>query len=640
MLSRSSTTGVLSQLPAELGCVRQTGAEGCTNGKGLPGPRDVEVSPDGKHVYALGDGNTIAAFARNLVNGALTQLGGMDGCLAQLGGVSCRDVRAMAAASDLALSPDGRHVYVAAAGSDAVTVLRRDETTGVLSQDSGDGGCISRTGEPACRLASAFVGLDAPTHLAVADDAVFVASQTSDTLDRLSRDRDTGALIGDACAGPSCPFGSSLPLDQPFGVALSPADGNRGADTGITRDVYVASRGNSAVAFADEVLNAQDIFVQCVQDESGSDQCRTSRALALAREVVVSPDGLHVYVLSEGADAVAIFERELAPRCDAARVGLVGLARAPLVPFETPTTVELPCQDPNGDPVTFALAPNPAHGTLSELHVEEPGSVVYTPDAGFLGPDRFEIVVSDGANSAFPDFEVEVVGRPGQPVCQPADVDLGDLPGNVAAVEIPLGCRDPAGQPLTHTILTPPTQGTLDLNATDATGSVVYTLPASSPEAFDTFTYQASDGDQASNVATIHVGLPNARLDRIGPDIRPRSAQVLPSGTLTVEVGCPRGEPRGCTDFVGLQLDLRGAKRRGLRVVTEAFGMETGGSTRVHLDLPKRLRRLLARRGVLPMILEVSGRDALGNASRRSFPSRVLEVGDAVLEVGDGVSTD
>jgi len=55
--------------------------------------------------------------------------------------------------------------------------------------------------------------------------------------------------------------------------------------------------------------------------------------------------------------------------------------------------------DPDGDPLSFAVDTQPAHGTLV---VNPDGSYIYTPDAGFTGQDSFVIMVDDGHGNLTP----------------------------------------------------------------------------------------------------------------------------------------------------------------------------------------------------------------------------------------------
>ena len=86
--------------------------------------RWVRASPDSRFVYAAGI-NTVVVFSRSTTTGALTFVevlrdgaGGVDG----LNGVG-----------EGAISPNGRHVYIAGGNDDAVAVFSRDPATGRLT---------------------------------------------------------------------------------------------------------------------------------------------------------------------------------------------------------------------------------------------------------------------------------------------------------------------------------------------------------------------------------------------------------------------------------------------------------------------------------------------------------------------------
>ena len=52
------------------------------------------------------------------------------------------------------------------------------------------------------------------------------------------------------------------------------------------------------------------------------------------------------------------------------------------------SVVVLPCSDADGDPITRSIVGGPAHGALGTI--EQPsGTVFYTPDPGYAGPDSF-----------------------------------------------------------------------------------------------------------------------------------------------------------------------------------------------------------------------------------------------------------
>src|SRR4029077_11416173 len=98
IFARNTTTGALTQLSGTAGCVSSDGTGGsCTQARGLQGARTAVVSPDNLHVYvAAQTGNAVAVFARNTTTGALTQLSGAAGCIAETGdGVTCADGHAL-----------------------------------------------------------------------------------------------------------------------------------------------------------------------------------------------------------------------------------------------------------------------------------------------------------------------------------------------------------------------------------------------------------------------------------------------------------------------------------------------------------------------------------------------------------------
>jgi hypothetical protein len=88
----------------------------------------LAVSADGRHVYAVGRGNSESAlfvFTRDAATGSLTfvqRVGAADDGIDGLDGVWW-----------LQLSPDGQHLYTAAAADNAIVVFGRDEATGMLT---------------------------------------------------------------------------------------------------------------------------------------------------------------------------------------------------------------------------------------------------------------------------------------------------------------------------------------------------------------------------------------------------------------------------------------------------------------------------------------------------------------------------
>jgi DNA-binding beta-propeller fold protein YncE len=137
--AQAGAVGALTQLSGTPGCVRSGGGLGCARGRALAGPASVAVSSDSRNVYiASVDGSeAIAVFARDSLTGALHQLPGRAGCVNLRGR---RDVRAGGHSqepSSVAVSGDGRNVYVASLLSDNVAVFARDPATGRCASSPG-----------------------------------------------------------------------------------------------------------------------------------------------------------------------------------------------------------------------------------------------------------------------------------------------------------------------------------------------------------------------------------------------------------------------------------------------------------------------------------------------------------------------
>ena len=147
-----SALGSLAQLSGSGGCLvdrSQTGT-GCTRVRALSGPAPflgshaLAISPDGRNVYvASSRSHAIAVFTRNGHTGALSQKSGTAGCIALAGANGCARAVGLAIPNSLVVSPDGKNVYATSVGSNAVVSFRRNPSTGALTQLGGGVGCIA-----------------------------------------------------------------------------------------------------------------------------------------------------------------------------------------------------------------------------------------------------------------------------------------------------------------------------------------------------------------------------------------------------------------------------------------------------------------------------------------------------------------
>jgi VCBS repeat-containing protein len=158
--------------------------------------------------------------------------------------------------------------------------------------------------------------------------------------------------------------------------------------------------------------------------------------------------------------------------------------------------------DPDNNPLTYSQVTGPAHGSLT---LSSDGSFTYTPAASFSGVDSFTFLASDG----IADSNLATVSIVVSPVNQ-APVATNDTystavntPLSVSAPGVLANDRDFDGDRITAVLVSQPADGTLTFNAD---GSFTYT-PAAGFAGTDSFTYQASDGQLLSNVATVTINL-------------------------------------------------------------------------------------------------------------------------------------
>lgn len=305
--------GTLVQLPGSAGCLvdRSTSRGPCASARALRGPgpflgsRALAISPEGRNVYvASSRSNAIAIFTRDARTGRLTQAPGTAGCVAAGSAGGCARAVGLRGPNSVAVSGDGRTVYATSQGSDAVTVFRRSAATGALTQR----GCISGAATSGCTTGRA---LDGPDVVVVSPDGrnVYVGSFVGNAVATFTRDRSTGALrqpsgtAGCIANTPTSGCATGLALAAPEGLAVS-TDG---------KSVYAATAvSNAIVTFArtpssGTLTQATDGTGCTVATPLAG--CTTGVQLAGANAVAVSPDDHDVYVTSLLSNSVTSFTR-------------------------------------------------------------------------------------------------------------------------------------------------------------------------------------------------------------------------------------------------------------------------------------------------------------------------------------------
>jgi DNA-binding beta-propeller fold protein YncE len=314
-----TTLGTLAQLPGSSGCLvdRSAARAGCKSVRALRGPAPflgseaIAISPDGRNVYvASSNSNAIAVFKRNARSGELTQPAGAAGCISTRGAGGCATAVGLEGPNSVVVSPDGRNVYATSLGSDAIDIFARDPATGALTQTSGDAGCIANVATTGCTTGRA---LDGPDVVVASPDGrnVYVGAFKGSSLAVFTRDPSTGALAQPAGTG-GCVADTSYPIAGcASGVALASPEG-----------LAISPDGDNVYAAA-ALSNALDVFSRnsstgaltqmgggagCIV-EAPLTGCTTGRQLGGADAVAVSPDGADVYVTSVLSNSVTAFAR-------------------------------------------------------------------------------------------------------------------------------------------------------------------------------------------------------------------------------------------------------------------------------------------------------------------------------------------
>jgi sugar lactone lactonase YvrE len=164
---------------------------------------------------------------------------------------------------------------------------------------------------------------------------------------------------------------------------------------------------------------------------------------------------------------------------------------------DTPKALTLTATDADGDPLTYQIATQPAHGKLTGT----PPNVTYTPSVNYNGSDSFTFKAYDGklySNNATASITILAVNDPPAAKNQSVSVNRN------ATIPLTLVATDVDGDPLTYRIVSGPSRGTL----TGTPPTVTY-KPSPYYYSSDSFTFKSSDGKAESNVATVTITIVN-----------------------------------------------------------------------------------------------------------------------------------
>jgi DNA-binding beta-propeller fold protein YncE len=273
--------------------------------------------------------------------GSVAQLGGVLGCFSwggesEDGPGTCSVGRGIDRAESVAVSPDGRNVYVGSyqdKTEPGLAVFARDPFTGALTQLEGTAGCVTADGASAagpgtCTMARAF-GTGDGRDLVFTSDGLwaYMVNQSPSgepvaSIVIFRRDPATGALTqlpgaegclsadGSSQDGPgTCQTLNTLV--GPNGISISSDD----------RYVYVDDfEAHRILVLARNPLTGGLVQIQCLHEAGklAPPFCSVGRVLGEAKSLVLSPDGLHAYSADYSAGksglppsgGVSVFDRD------------------------------------------------------------------------------------------------------------------------------------------------------------------------------------------------------------------------------------------------------------------------------------------------------------------------------------------
>jgi 6-phosphogluconolactonase (cycloisomerase 2 family) len=235
----------------------------------LDGAEECVVSPDDKHVY-------VAAYAKDAVisfsrtgSGDLNLVGVLQD-VSQAGGT----VKDLNAPRTIAMSPDGANVYVGCSNSDSIVCFNRDAGSGALAHNSavinGEGGVT---------------GLNAVRAVIVSADGkwVLASASSSDAVTIFSRGADgsltqAGSITED--------------VDGPYSLILSPTN----------QHLYVSnSADDNILVYAFNTADGSVSHVQTLNNGAGG------QGLDSVRGCAISPDGKNLYATGRNSDALSVY---------------------------------------------------------------------------------------------------------------------------------------------------------------------------------------------------------------------------------------------------------------------------------------------------------------------------------------------
>ena len=311
---------------------------------GLAGLTDAQFTPDGRHVLTTARGNnpkTLSVFERRQADPLFAFMEAeREGDY--VNGSWGNQVDGLLGASALVMSHDGEHVYATGLGSDAVVQFRRDINSGTIAATADEHLTFEHS---YFNNFSNFIGLKDLDSIAITpnDQFIYVASSDQSTLTVLERDAQGNLEYvnsyshqtsqADGLLGVSdividnsgqnlyvtARYQASVThykIDATTGTLTwqsSIANGDPGVSGLAGAMALTLSPGQEHLYVAAAIDDALVILSRDANDGGIYFEGRNLSAGDQPRDVVVSDDGAHVYVVSANDSKISIFQRVANP---------------------------------------------------------------------------------------------------------------------------------------------------------------------------------------------------------------------------------------------------------------------------------------------------------------------------------------
>jgi DNA-binding beta-propeller fold protein YncE len=267
---------------------------------------EAPVSPDGKNVYSVAIAGALIEYSRQS-DGSLKPIGCITESTEPCASENVKtEVTAMNGPAAIAISPGGGNVYVVTQGSNDLVTFTRDSTTGLLTET----GCISAEAASPCAIKEA-KGLANPYGVTISPDGknVYVASLGSEAISEFSRNTEgtLAPIVGHECIGGTdsgCPINTAIGLHEVITTVVSPDGADLYAAAGAK------DPESDVAAFAREpdtgVLKQLSGEEGCTGTVAG---CAEAKVIEGSESLLVSPDGKNIYANSFDNSAIVELKR-------------------------------------------------------------------------------------------------------------------------------------------------------------------------------------------------------------------------------------------------------------------------------------------------------------------------------------------